>query len=41
MVMKENHNKKVTKFVFFLQTSNLDPNKQKHKSKRDTLFLLC
>jgi len=39
--MKKNPAWKRMRCVFFLQTSNLHPNKQKYKSeKKNTLFLL-
>jgi hypothetical protein len=38
--MKKNPTWKRMKCVFFLQTSNLHPNKQKYKSEKETLYFL-
>jgi hypothetical protein len=36
--MKKNLTWKKMRCVFFLQTSNLHPNKQKYKSEKETLY---
>ncbi len=36
--MKKNPTWKRMRCVFFLQTSNLHPNKQKYKSEKETLY---
>jgi hypothetical protein len=38
MVMKKNHIWKGMRFVFFFQTSNIHPIKQKYKSWKETLY---
>ncbi len=40
VIMKKNPTWKRMKCVFFLQTSNLHPNKQKYKSEKETLYFL-
>jgi hypothetical protein len=36
--MKKNPTSKRMRSTFFLQTSNLHPNKQKYKSEKETLY---
>ncbi len=37
--MKKNPTSKRMRCVFFLQTSNLHPNKQKYKSEKETFYV--
>ncbi len=37
--MKKNPTSKRMRCVFFLQTSNLPPNKQKYKSEKETFYV--
>jgi hypothetical protein len=38
IIMKKNPSWKRMRCVFFLQTSNLHPNKQKYKGEKETLY---